>query len=118
MLTKVRIQTRDGVRELPFVPSAAALKAAADAGEVAVGDDIVYREWLVWLLEDYNMLILERLQVPNPVFGGGAGPEYAPPMGDAWRMFTPNMGNAQFSFTVNGVPVDPSQFMNGGNAGK
>lgn len=89
MLRRIKIQTNDGVREYPFVPDAAALKAAADAGEVKPGDEIVYKQWLVWIFGDIGYLvILERLNIPVEVFGGGMG---VPPQ-------------AQWSFTVNGGP--------------
>ena len=101
MLQKIKLQTRDGIREYKFVPSAAALTAAAGAGEISVGEDIVYREYIVMVLEDYELLILDR--IPAPVMN--MGPEFVPPM-----------GNVQYSFTVNGQPVDPAQFMNRGTA--
>lgn len=109
MVAKIRLQTADGVREYKFVPHAAALQAAADAGEVGPGEEIIYREYLVWVLGDSEMLILDRVQMAAPVFGGGmAGPEFAPPV-----------DGMQWHFTVNGQPVTPEQaeqFMGGGFA--
>jgi len=102
MLQKITLQTRDGIREYPLLPSAAALQAAADAGEISVWDEIVYREFIVLVLEDFELLILDRM--PAPVMN--MGPEFVPPMGDG----------ANFQFFVNGQPVDPAQFMNRGKA--
>lgn len=77
MLQRIKIETRDGVREYPFIPDAAAFKAAADAGEVKPGDDIVYRQWLVWVLDDVSyMLIMERLNIPVEFFGGPQYPHW------------------------------------------
>ncbi len=102
MLQTIRLQTLDGIREYPILPSAAALQAAADAGEISVGDEIVYREFIVLVLEDYELLILDR--IPAQVMN--MGPEFVPPMGDGVNM----------QFFVNGQPVDPAQFMNRGAA--
>lgn len=108
MLQKIQLQTRDGIREYKFVPSAAALTAAAGAGEISVGEDIVYREYIVMVLEDYELLILDRILAPVM----NMGPEFVPPMG-GWNTAPDGM---QWSFTVNGQPVDPAQFMNRGTA--
>ena len=112
MVAKIRLQTADGVREYKFVPHAAALQAAADAGEVGPGEEIIYREYLVLVLGDGEMLILDRVQMAAPVFGG---PEFAPPVG-GWSASPEGM---QWHFTVNGQPVTPeqaAQFMGGGFA--
>lgn len=101
MIQKVQIQTLDGVREYPFIPDAAAFKAAADAGEISVGDEIIYRQWVVLLLDDLEMLILTQHGVPfmNPNTGGDT-------MGFGF-------GAPDIRMTVNGIPVDPAQFMKG-----
>ena len=105
MLQRIRLHTRDGVREYPIVPSAAALQAAAVDGEIAVGDDIIYREWICWVMEDIELLILDSLRNVVPVQPIGAGPEFVPPMG-GWNAAPDGM---QWSFTVNGQPVTPEQ---------
>ncbi len=97
MLQTIRLQTLDGIREYPILPSAAALQAAADAGEISVGDEIVYREFIVLVLEDFELLVLDDLRNVMPVMG---------PMGNGVNM----------QFFVNGQPVDPAQFMNRGAA--
>lgn len=84
MIQKVRVQTASGVREYSFVPHSAALKAALDAGEVSVGEEIIYREWIAKVLDTDELVAFERAAMP------------------------------MFSFTVNGVPFDPAQFAGGG----
>lgn len=88
MLQRIQIQTRDGIREYPFVSSAAALKAAADSGEITVGQELIYREYIVLVLEDYELLILDTVRNIVP--------------------FPPMDSDASFQFTAG-----PAQFMNG-----
>jgi len=105
----IQIHTPDGVKEYPYCPDSAALTAAMDAGEIHVGDDIVYRNYLVYLHERNGMVLLDTIQMPMPDMGG-MPPQFVP------DMQIPN--GAQWSFTVNGQPVTPeqmAQFM-GGNA--
>ena len=99
MVQTIQIRTQDGVREYKLLPSAAALQAAADAGEITVGEEVVYRTFIVLVLEDFELLILGN--IPAPVMD--MGPEFVPPVG--------GMGNVHW-FTV-----DPSQFRNGGPVG-
>lgn len=70
MLQMVRIQTMDGVREFPFVPHAAALQAAAYANEIMVGQEFIYREYIVMMLAENELLVLDRIQMPVPPMGG------------------------------------------------
>lgn len=97
MLQKIRLQARGGVHKIPYVPDSAAYEAARTAGELTVGMDIVYKTYIVQILEDYSMFIVDSIQKYMPVMNMGDVP-----VGGNW------------SFTVNGVPVDPAQFMNGG----
>lgn len=93
MIQKIKLQTNGEVREYKFLPDAAAFQAAACTGEIAVREEVVYREFIVLVLEDFEMLILDRIggipQFFNQPFQGGAG-------------------GADWKFTV-----DPSQFMKG-----
>ena len=91
MLQKIQLQTADGAREYKLVLSADALKAAADTGEIAVGEEVVYKQYLVKVLSGEETLILERLAAP----GGFSGA-----MPDVWQF----------------VNIDPAQFMKGGTA--
>ena len=93
MLQTVQIQTPDGIQTYPFIPNSLEYEAALAAGEIKEGMDIVYRSFLVHIIHDSEMLVLTRIAqfVQNPM-GGMQG----------------------WTFTVNGVPVDPAQFMNGG----
>ena len=99
MVQRIQLQTPEGMREFPYLPTAAALIAAADAGDIVVGQEVIYREYRVLVLEDFELLILDRV-------GGMVPPEFVPPFG--------GVGGADWKVTVNGVPVDPAQFMNGG----
>ena len=83
MVQRICVQTREGPREFKFFGDSAALTAARNTGEIAVGEEVIYRSHIVFVLDDYNLLILEQF-MPTP---------------------------QGFSFTVNGVPVDPAQFM-------
>lgn len=92
----VQIQTPEGVRNFPFYMDSAAVRAARDTGEIAVGDEIVYREHLVEVMENDQMLALERIGgMPNgfPPFPGTGG-----------------AGGADWMFTMNGVPVTPEEW--------
>lgn len=116
MLQRIKLQTPDGIREYALVPGSDAYDAARGAGEIHIGDEIVYRNYLVVIVDDFEMLVMERIQMGDPVFGGGmAGPEFAPPVG-GWSASPDGM---QWHFTVNGQPVTPeqaAQFMGGGFA--
>ena len=93
MLQKVKLNTPDGIKDYPFVPDSVSYEAALASGEITEGMDIVYRSFLVHIIHDSEMLVLTQIAqfVQNPM-GGMQG----------------------WTFTVNGVPVDPDQFMNGG----
>ena len=101
MIQKMRVQTAKGICEYKFLPTAAALQAAADAGEVSTGEEIIYRNHIVLVLEDFNLLILEQINA-QPMFN-------MPPVPDGF-----GTNGANWTFMVNGVQVDPSQFMHGG----
>jgi len=93
MLQTVQLQTPDGVQAYPFIPNSLEYEAAVAAGEITEGMDIVYRNYLVHIIHDSEMLVLTQIAqfVQNPM-GGMQG----------------------WTFTVNGIPVDPNQFMDGG----
>jgi len=99
MLQKIRLNTPEGIEEYPFVPDSISYEAAVAAGEITEGMDIVYRSFLVHIIHDNEMLVLTRIAPMN------VAPEF--PNGPAGGM-------EHWTFTVNGIPVDPSQFMNGG----
>ena len=121
MLQRVRLQTPDGIREYVLVPGTNEFDTAKAAGEIHIGDEIVYRNYLAAIIDDFEMLVLETLQA-MPF----AGPEYVPNMG-GFAGGVPDMGSwrsspdgTQWSFTVNGQPVTPeqaAQFMRGGPMG-
>lgn len=124
MLQRIKLQTPDGIREYVLVPGSDAYDAARGAGEIHIGDEIVYRNYLVAIMDDFEMLVLERIQMGDPVFGGGMGPQFAPPPGGfATGSFGDRAGwntdGANWSFTINGVPLTPEQmeqFAGGGFA--
>lgn len=109
-MQKIQLQTPEGIREYLFIPGTAEYDAARETGEIHVGDDIVYRNCLVEIIDGFAMLVLEMIQgmpMYNPVmpdmdsFAGRA-----PDMG-SWQQAP---GGMQWSFTVNGQPVSPDQF--------
>lgn len=83
MLSKIQLQTMEGVREYLFVPDNEVFKAALDAGEIGTGMEIVYRQYIVYISEDTSMLIMG---VINPAM-------MVPPPGGTW------------TFTFNGGPM-------------
>lgn len=106
MIKMIRLQTPDGVREYAAFESDAEYRDAFLGGEIHVGDDVIYKNYLVWVLEDGYMLVLDQIQ---------SAPQFVPNMGGM-----PDMGG-NWSFTINGQPVDPAQmeqFMRGGQVGK
>lgn len=90
-MQKIKLQTPEGVREFLLISGTAEYDAAREAGEIHVGDDIVYKNYLVWIIDNFEMLILDMLQ---------GIPQFDPGM--------PDMGN--WSFTINGQPITPEQF--------
>lgn len=113
MLQRIRLQTPDGIREYVLVPGTNEFDTAKAAGEIHIGDEIVYRNYLVAIIGDFEMLVLERIQMGDPVFGGGMEPQFAPPAG-GW-----STDGGNWSFTINGVPLTPEQmeqFAGGGFA--
>ena len=64
MIQKIQLQTQDGVREYKLLPNAAALQAAAGTGEIAVGEEVVYRNFVALVLEDFELLVLGAIHVP------------------------------------------------------
>lgn len=97
-MQKIHLQTPEGIREYLFIPGTAEYDAAREAGEIAVGDDIVYRNCLVEIIDGFAMLVLEMVQ---------GMPMYNPGMPD---IEMPDMTNGHFSFTVNGRPVSQEEF--------
>lgn len=119
MVAKIKLQTPDGIREYALVPGTNEFDSAKAAGEIHIGDEIVYRNFLVAIIEDFEMLVLERIKIGDPVFGGGMGPEFAPPPGGFGDRAGWNTDGANWSFTINGVPLTPEQmeqFAGGGFA--
>lgn len=100
MLHKIRLQTPEGIREYKFVPDSITFDQAKESGEITVGEEIIYRELLVCILENFSMLAINRIQqIDVPPFAGDSPP----------------FGNVRWEFTMNGVPVNPEVVMNGGN---
>lgn len=87
-MQKIKLMTSEGAKEFWFIPDGAEYEAARVDGEIHIGDEIVYRNYLVIIIEDYEMLILERLQ--------------GMPFGQ----------NGSWSFTVS--PEQMAEFMRGG----
>ena len=112
MIQRIKLNMSDGIREYPYVPDSNVMKEARASGKVKVGDEIIYEDMIVEVMEEPQLLIIGWVKDQVPVFTaddiphmqfGGMPPE----MG--------NMANASWSFTVNGVPVDPMTFMGGVN---
>lgn len=102
-MQKIQLQTPDGVREFLLISGTAEYDAAREAGEIAIGMDIVYKNYLVGIIDNFEMLILDVLQ-GIPQFDPGI-----PNMG-RFTMEMPDMTNGHFSFTVNGRPVSQEEF--------
>ena len=100
MSGKVKVATSEGTREYLSIQDSNEFDAAREAGEIVAGQEIIYRTYVVYVLEDYGMLILSRVHVMG-------GPQFVSPTG-GWQASPDGM---QWSFTVNGQPADPSQFM-------
>jgi len=100
MLPKIQIATPDGVGEYICVADGAVYEQAKTSGDISPGMDIVYRSFLVHILPDMSMLVLTRIQQMPPQFVNHENASGAP-------------NAARWSFSVNGVPVDPEQFMGG-----
>ena len=98
MMQKIRLQTPEGIRELPIARSSEEYETGKASGEIAVGMDIVYKNFLVRVIEDYEMLVLEGLR---------GVPQFNSCMPNGFNMDIPN--GAQWSFTVNGQPVTPER---------
>jgi len=114
MVQRIQLQTPEGIREYLFIPGTAEYEAAREAGEIHVGDDIVYRNCLVEIIDGFAMLVLDVLR-GVPQFDPGM-----PNMG-GFTMEMPDMTNGHFSFTVNGRPVSQEEFeaaMGGGRQGQ
>lgn len=58
---RVMIRTPEGEREYKYIPDSDAYEAACSAGDISVGEDIVYREFIVHILPDYQMMLLTRI---------------------------------------------------------
>lgn len=114
-MTKIQLQTPEGVREVKCITGSAEFDAARDAGEIAIGEEIVYKNKLVQIIDGYGMLLLDTVQ-GAPFMGGFTGG--MPDMGGFSGI---HQDGARWSFTVNGQPVNPEQmeeFMRGGQVGK
>ena len=61
MLPRVKLQTNEGMREYMFAQDWAAYESAKNAGEIKVGDDLIYREYLVHILPEYRLLVIARI---------------------------------------------------------
>lgn len=83
MLSKIQLQTMDGVREYLFVPDNEVFRIALDTGEIGTCMEIVYRQYIVYIQEDTSMLIMG---VINPAM-------MVSPPGGTW------------TFTFNGGPM-------------
>ena len=119
-MQKIQVQTPEGVREYLFITGTAEYDAAREAGEIAIGMDIVYKNYLVGIIDNFEMLVLDMLS-GVPQFDQGM------PDMDGFSGGMPDMGNwqqapgMQWSFTINGQPVTPEQFnaaMGGGRQGQ
>ena len=79
IIQKIMLHTNEGAREYKILPTAAAFQAAADAEEIAVGEEVIYREYLVLVIEDFNMVILSYIggfAQPPPQFTGAGGADW------------------------------------------
>ena len=63
-MTKIRVQHPDGVVEYPAYGTHEDVLAAIGTGDIAYGQDIVYRGYIVQLMDDKQMLLVDMLQ-PN-----------------------------------------------------
>ena len=105
MIKRIQLQTPDGVREVKYITGSVEFDAARNAGEIAIGEEIIYKNSLVQIIDGFGMLLLDTIQC-TPFTGGFSGI---------------HQDGGQWSFTINGQPVDPTQmeeFMRGGQVGK
>ena len=112
-MQNIKLQTPEGIREYLFIPGTAEYDAAREAGEISVGMDIVYKNYLVGIIDGFAMLVLEMIR-GIPQFDPGmpnmdSFSERVPNM-DGFTMEMPDMTNGHFSFTVNGRPVSQDEF--------
>ena len=65
----IKIQTPDGVSEYPYIRDSVEYEKALAAGEISEGMDIVYRNYLVHIIHDGEMLVLTPISqfVQNPM---------------------------------------------------
>ena len=69
----IKIQTPDGVSEYTYIRDSVEYEKALAAGEISEGMDIVYRNFLVHIIHDGEMLVLTPISqfVQNPMDGMG-----------------------------------------------
>ena len=63
----IQLHTPEGLKEYLYIQNPAEYEAGKDSGEITVGKDIVYKNYLVTINEDYGMTVLDMIQmnVPN-----------------------------------------------------
>ena len=66
VLPRIKIQTPDGVKEYPVAENSVAFEAARDSGELTPGMEIIYRQFIVYLLADCQMLVLSQIAQMMP----------------------------------------------------
>lgn len=100
-MQKIQLQTPEGFREYLFIPGTEEFDSARESGEIHIGDEIIYRNCLVEIIDGFAMLVLEMIQ-GMPMYNPGM------PNMDGFAGGVPDMGN--FSFTINGRPVTQEEF--------
>ena len=107
-MQNIKLQTPEGIREYLFIPGTAEYDAAREAGEISVGMDIVYKNYLVGIIDGFAMLVLEMIR-GIPQFDPGM-PNVDSFPGGVPNLEMPDMTDGHFSFTVNGRPVSQEEF--------
>lgn len=84
MTNRIDIMTSDGPKNYLFIKDSSEYQQALDSGEIVPGMELVYREYLVYVLDDNNMGIIETVlpQIQQTMFGCN-------PMNTVWE-FTAN----------------------------
>ena len=109
-MQKIRLPVSDGVKEFIWIPGDLEFESAKASGDIHIGDEIVYKNYVVGIIDNFEMLVLDTLQMV-----GGFDPGM--PDMDSFSAEMPDMGSwqqapggMQWSFTINGQPVSPDQF--------